>query len=228
LLTAIDVSVRKGEILGLVGLVGSGRSGNRKRIFGSIDGGYDEMRIYGKAGRILDTKDAISKGLRLPSEIERSTALCRREHCKKYHFAAAGQGFPQGHPVPGSGAKYGLKYMESLNIKANSERDMVTSLSGGNQQKVVLAKWLMADPMVLMLDEPTRGIDVGAKAQIYQIMTELVRQGMAIIMISSELTELVGMCDRYLLLADGKIRAELGRDQADEERFLRICSGSDQ
>jgi len=101
----------------------------------------------------------------------------------------------------------------------------VTSLSGGNQQKVVLAKWLMVEPKVLLLDEPTRGIDVGAKAQIYEIMTQLVRQGMAIIMISSELTELVGMCDRYLLLADGKIRAELGRDAADEEAFLRICSG---
>lgn len=225
----IDVSVRKGEILGLVGLVGSGRSETVNAIFGSIDGAYDEMRIYGKPVRIRDPKDAISKGLALLSEdrkvngfvptlnIARNITLPRLDKVSR-----------RGILYREAERKYGLKYMVSLNIKANSERDMVTSLSGGNQQKVVLAKWLMADPMVLLLDEPTRGIDVGAKAQIYQIMTELVRQGMAIIMISSELTELVGMCDRYLLLADGKIRAELGRDQADEERFLRICSGSDQ
>lgn len=224
----VDVSVRKGEILGLVGLVGSGRSETVNAIFGSIDGTYDEMRIYGKPVHIRDPKDAIAKGLALLSEdrkvngfvptlnIARNITLPRLDKVSR-----------RGILHKESERKYGLKYIESLSIKANSERDMVTSLSGGNQQKVVLAKWLMADPMVLLLDEPTRGIDVGAKAQIYHIMTQLVRQGMAIIMISSELTELVGMCDRYLLLADGKIRAELSREQADEERFLRICSGSD-
>ena len=120
---------------------------------------------------------------------------------------------------------YGLSYIEELNIKVRNEKDNVSNLSGGNQQKVVLSKWLMAEPKVLLLDEPTRGIDVGAKAQIYQIMTELAKKGMAILMISSEFPELVGMCDRFLLLSEGKIQAELGREQADEEVFLRICSG---
>ena len=114
--------------------------------------------------------------------------------------------------------------MESLSIKARSEHDEILNLSGGNQQKVVMAKWLMTKPRVLLLDEPTRGIDVGAKNQIYQIMTELARQGIAIVMISSELPELVGMCDRFIVLAEGQMKAELSRKDADEETFLRIAA----
>ena len=100
------------------------------------------------------------------------------------------------------------------------------SLSGGNQQKVVLAKWLATNPELLFLDEPTRGIDVGAKTQIYEIMTELARAGMAIVMISSEMPELIGMCDRYIILAEGEIKAELGRREADEELFMKLATGA--
>lgn len=224
----VDVSVRRGEILGLVGLVGSGRSETVNAIFGAIDGSYDEMRIEGKPVRIADPKDAIHKGLALLSEDRKVNGFVPTLNlARNITLARLDKVFHSGVLDREAERKYGQEYIEELSIKANSERDMVTSLSGGNQQKVVLAKWLMAEPKVLLLDEPTRGIDVGAKAQIYQIMTRLVRSGMAIVMISSELTELVGMCDRYLLLADGKIRAELGREDADEERFLRICSGSD-
>lgn len=224
----VDVSVRRGEILGLVGLVGSGRSETVNAIFGAIDGSYDEMRIEGKPVHITDPKDAIHKGLALLSEDRKVNGFVPTLNlARNITLARLDKVFHSGVLDREAERKYGQEYIEELSIKANSERDMVTSLSGGNQQKVVLAKWLMAEPKVLLLDEPTRGIDVGAKAQIYQIMTRLVRSGMAIVMISSELTELVGMCDRYLLLADGKIRAELGREDADEERFLRICSGSD-
>lgn len=224
----VDVSVRRGEILGLVGLVGSGRSETVSAIFGAIDGNYDEMRIEGKPVRISDPKDAIQKGLALLSEDRKVNGFVPTlDIARNVTLARLDKVFHSGILDREAERKFGREYMEQLSIKANSERDMVTSLSGGNQQKVVLAKWLMAEPKVLLLDEPTRGIDVGAKAQIYQIMTQLVRSGMAIVMISSELTELVGMCDRYLLLADGKIRAELGREDADEEKFLRICSGSD-
>jgi ABC-type sugar transport system ATPase subunit len=224
----VDVSVRRGEILGLVGLVGSGRSETVNANFGAIDGSYDEMRIEGRPVRISDPKDAIRKGLALLSEDRKVNGFVPTLNlARNITLARLDKVFRNGILDREAERKYGQEYIDELSIKANSERDMVTSLSGGNQQKVVLAKWLMADPKVLLLDEPTRGIDVGAKAQIYQIMTQLVRSGMAIIMISSELTELVGMCDRYLLLADGKIRAELGREDADEEKFLRICSGSD-
>jgi len=222
----VDVSVRKGEILGLVGLVGSGRSETVSAIFGAIDGSYDEMRIEGKSVHIRNPQDAIQKGLALLSEDRKVNGFVPTlSIARNVTLARLDKVFTHGLLNKDAERRYGQEYVRRLSIKSNSERDMVTSLSGGNQQKVVLAKWLMAEPKVLLLDEPTRGIDVGAKTQIYQIMTQLAREGMAIIMISSELTELVGMCDRYLLLADGKIRAELGREAADEETFLRICSG---
>jgi len=223
----VDFNVRRGEILGLVGLVGSGRSETVNAMFGAIDGSYDELCIEGKATRISDPQDAIRKGLALLSEDRKVNGFIPTlDIARNITLARLDKVFKKGILNREVEQTIGREYIDRLSIKAISERDMVTSLSGGNQQKVVLAKWLLAGPKVLFLDEPTRGIDVGAKAQIYQIMTQLVRQGMAIIMISSELTELVGMCDRYLLLADGKIRAELGREDADEEKFLRICSGS--
>lgn len=223
----VDFNVRQGEILGLVGLVGSGRSETVNAIFGAIDGSYDELSIEGKTTRIIDPQDAIRKGLALLSEDRKVNGFIPTLNlARNITLARLDKVFRKGILHREAEQAIGRDYIDRLSIKTNSERDMVTSLSGGNQQKVVLAKWLLAEPKVLFLDEPTRGIDVGAKAQIYQIMTQLVRQGMAIVMISSELTELVGMCDRYLLLADGKIRAELGREDADEEKFLRICSGS--
>ncbi len=223
----IDLSLRKGEILGLVGLVGSGRSETANAIFGSIESTYDALFINGKKTDISDPSDAIGKGLALLSEdrkvngfiptmdIKRNISLSRLDKISR-------NGLIQEQDE----RKFGMHYMQALSVKARSERDMVTSLSGGNQQKVVLAKWLMAEPQILLLDEPTRGIDVGAKAQIYRIMTDLVKGGMSILMISSELPELVGMCDRFLLLSGGKIRAEMTREDADEEAFLRICSGA--
>jgi ABC-type sugar transport system ATPase subunit len=114
-----------------------------------------------------------------------------------------------------------LDYIHKINIKVAGEKANIMSLSGGNQQKVVLAKWLLTNPKVLLLDEPTRGIDVGAKAQIYEMMCDLAAQGKAIVFISSELPELVGMCDRFVVLGGGKIRAEFARGEADEEKLLQ-------
>ncbi len=223
----VDIAVHEGEILGLVGLVGSGRSETVNAIFGAIEGTYDELNIGGKPAKIRDPGDAIQKGLALLSEDRKVNGFVPTlDIAKNISLPRLDKVSKSGILKKDAERKFGETYMEALSIKANSERSMVTGLSGGNQQKVVLSKWLMADPKVLLLDEPTRGIDVGAKTQIYQMMTQLVKQGMAIIMISSELPELVGMCDRYLLLANGKIRAELTREEADEEQFLRICSGA--
>ena len=223
----LDITVREGEILGLVGLVGSGRSETVNAIFGAIESTYDEMCIGGAPVRIKDPGDAIGKGLALLSEDRKVNGFIPTlDIAKNISLSRLDKVSQTGIMKKDAEKQYGEAYMKALSIKANSERDMVTGLSGGNQQKVVLSKWLMADPKVLLLDEPTRGIDVGAKTQIYQMMMQLVKQGMAIVMISSELPELVGMCDRYLLLANGKIRAELAREEADEELFLRICSGA--
>lgn len=221
----IDLSVRKGEILGLVGLVGSGRSETVNAIMGNMPCTYDEMLLEGKAIRIREPGDAIALGIAMLSEDRKVNGFVPSlDVAQNISLARLDKVSKNGLMKKDVENQYGRQYIQELSIKVRNEHDNVNNLSGGNQQKVVLAKWLMAEPKVLLLDEPTRGIDVGAKTQIYQIMTELAKKGMAIVVISSEFPELVGMCDRFLLLSDGKIQAELNRGQADEEVFLRICS----
>ncbi len=226
LIDGVNFSVRRGEILGLVGLVGSGRSEIFNAIMGNLDCTYDEMVLDGKAIRIREPGDAIRLGIAMLSEDRKVNGFVPTLNVAQNITLARLDKISHGGVLDRRAEKkIGLDYIDELSIKVRSERDMVTNLSGGNQQKVVLSKWLVAEPKLLLLDEPTRGIDVGAKAQIYQIMTELAKKGMAIIMVSSEFPELVGMCDRFVLLADGEIKAELSREQGDEEVFLRVCSG---
>lgn len=226
LLDGVNLEVRSGEILGLVGLVGSGRSEIFNAIMGNMECSYTRMELAGNAVRIRDPGDAIRAGICMLSEDrKRNGFIPTLNVSENISLARLDKVSHNGMMRYREERKYGMEYIRSLNIKVRNERDNVNNLSGGNQQKVVLAKWLMAEPRLLLLDEPTRGIDVGAKAQIYQLMTKLAQKGMAIIMVSSEFPELVGMCDRFLLLSEGKIRAELNREQADEEVFLRICSG---
>ncbi len=117
------------------------------------------------------------------------------------------------------------KYFDRLQIRAPDENTLAKTLSGGNQQKVVLAKWLMASPKVLILDEPTRGIDIGAKFEIYKLMTEMVKNGIAIILISSELPEFIGMCDRCYTMYNGRINGELTREEMTQETIMMHCAG---
>jgi len=226
IVNGISLSVRKGEILGLVGLVGAGRSETFNAIMGNMECSYDEILLDGKPVHIREPGDAIRLGIAMLSEDRKVNGFVPTlDIAQNISLARLDKVSHNGILKTGTEDQYGRQFIEELSIKVRGEHDKITNLSGGNQQKVVLAKWLMAEPKVLLLDEPTRGIDVGAKAQIYQIMTRLAGQGMAIIMVSSEFPELVGMCDRFLLLADGEIKAELPREQADEEVFLRICSG---
>ena len=227
LVEGVDIQVRKGEILGLVGLVGSGRSEIFNSIMGNMDGAsYDELKVHGKPVKIKNPGDAIKAGIAMLSEDRKVNGFVPTlDVAGNISLARLDKVSKKGILKYDAENQYGRDFIKELSIKVRDEHDNVANLSGGNQQKVVLSKWLMAEPDVLLLDEPTRGIDVGAKAQIYGIMTDLAKQGMAIIMISSEFPELCGMCDRFLLLADGKIQAELNRDQADEEVFLRVCSG---
>ena len=222
----IDLSVHRGEILGLVGLVGAGRSETFNAIMGNMDCTYDDMLLEGKSIRIRNPGDAIKLGIAMLSEDRKVNGFVPTlDVSQNISLARLDKVSAGGIMNRKKEREYGKGYVEDLSIKVRNEVDFVTNLSGGNQQKVVLAKWLMAEPKLLLLDEPTRGIDVGAKAQIYQIMTNLAKQGMAIVVVSSEFPELVGMCDRFLLLSEGKIKAELSREQGDEELFLRVCSG---
>jgi len=221
----VDLSVRKGEILGLVGLVGSGRSEIFNSIMGNMACTYDSMLLEGKEIKIKDPGDAIRHGIAMLSEDRKVNGFVPTlDIAENISLARLDKISQKGIIKKNTENEYGRNYIQSLAIKVRNEHDKIGNLSGGNQQKVVLSKWLMAEPKVLLLDEPTRGIDVGAKTQIYQIMTDLAKKGMAIVVISSEFPELVGMCDRFLLLSDGKIRGELGREEADEEVFLRVCS----
>ena len=227
LVDGIDLSVRRGEILGLVGLVGAGRSETFNAIMGNMPCTYDSLKVNGQEVKIKNPGDAIKHGIAMLSEDRKVNGFVPTlDVAKNVSLARLDKVSHTGLLDFMKENEYGRQYIDELSIKVRNEHDSVLNLSGGNQQKVVLSKWLMAEPKVLLLDEPTRGIDVGAKTQIYEIMCNMAKEGKAIIFVSSEFTELVGMCDRFVLLADGKIKAELAREEGDEEKFLAICSGA--
>jgi ABC-type sugar transport system ATPase subunit len=217
----LSFSVRAGEILGLVGLVGAGRSETVNAIFGSIDKKSGKTFLRGKELRIKSPKRAIRNGIALLTEDrKRDGFVASMNVAENCTLASLDQVSRRSLLNRGAEKSKALEYVEKIRIKVSGEKDNIMSLSGGNQQKVVLAKWLMTNPQLLLLDEPTRGIDVGAKTQIYEIMCDLAAQGKAIVFISSELPELVGMCDRFVVLSGGKVRAEFARGEADEEKLL--------
>lgn len=222
----VSFSLKKGEILGLAGLVGSGRSEVVNAIFGSLKCKSGTLYLDGKKTPMKNPKRSILQGIGLLTEDRKKSGLVQLMDVKQNVTLASLEVI----------SKYGIlkrnkernitrNFIEKLHIKVKSDKDNINSLSGGNQQKVVLAKWLMRDLKVILLDEPTRGIDVGAKVQIYNIMTDLAKAGVGIIMISSELPELLAMSDRILVLAEGKISAEFSHDEASEELFMKAATG---
>ncbi|MDE2125740.1 MAG: sugar ABC transporter ATP-binding protein [Armatimonadetes bacterium] len=222
----VSLSVRKGEILGMAGLVGAGRTETARALFGAdpIDSG--EIRIDGKPVVIRSPRDAIrfgiglvtedrkEQGLVLPMAVRENTTLANLQSLCWMGFVKR----PQERAVA-------EEYRASLDIRTPSIEQTVRNLSGGNQQKVVLAKWLFTGSRVLIFDEPTRGIDVGAKSEIYKLMNQLAAQGCAIIMISSELPEVLGMSDRILVMHEGSVAGELSRDQATQEAVMHLATG---
>ena len=225
----IDVSftVRRGEIVALAGLVGAGRSEVARAIFGvdTPDAGHvtvDGVRLKPgspsaamRAGIGLVPEDRRQQGLVMELSIERNIGLTRLQALR----GRLG--------VIGSGAeeKLASDWATKLQLKFQRLANPVGFLSGGNQQKVVLAKWLATDPKVLIIDEPTRGIDVGTKAEVHRLMSELASEGLAVLMISSELPEVLGMADRVLVMHEGRIVRELSRAEADEESVVRAATG---
>lgn len=217
----IDLEVKAGEIVGLAGLIGAGRSEVVRAMFGldPLDDG--EIEIDGEPVRITGPKKAIASGLAMLSEDRRLVGIVPQLSVKKNATLASLQKVIHG-GFTHRRAEEALveEYFTKMNVKAPSTETLISALSGGNQQKVLLARWLIADPKVMLLDEPTRGVDVGAKFEIYKIMTELARQGRGILMISSELPELIGMCDRIYVMSAGRLTAELRPDQFSQETIL--------
>lgn len=222
----ISFQVRAGEILGFAGLVGAGRTEVARAVFGADRRLSGDILVKGKPVRIQAPSDAISAGIGLiPEDRKLHGALLHLSVKDNATYASLGKLFPSGVLIPDRERSEAGRFVDLLRIKTPSIEQLVRNLSGGNQQKVVLAKWLMKKCEILFFDEPTRGIDVGAKREIYELMREFAAQGMAIIMISSEMPELLGMSDRILVLHEGEIAGEVSQGTATQERILALASG---
>jgi ribose transport system ATP-binding protein len=229
-LSNIEFEVRQGEIVGLAGLVGAGRSEVARAIFGidRIDSGTIE--VFGKAVRISTPGAAIDHGLALlPEDRKHQGLVLLLSVGDNISMAAPGKtGAPPGLIPPRNRTQTARRFIEALRIKTPSSRQKAMFLSGGNQQKVVLAKWMLTQARIFIFDEPTRGIDVGAKVEVYRLMNELLRGGAAILMISSELPEVLGMSDRILVMREGEIVARFERGEATQESIMQFAAASSQ
>lgn len=223
---AVSFTVRAGEIVGLSGLIGAGRTEVARVIFGldQADGGT--VRLNGTVLKPRSPKDAISQGIAMVSEDRKAEGLvlCRSvgENISLANLRKFAGGLFISERQEETAAQ---RMIKMLQIKTPDTAMIVENLSGGNQQKIVLAKWLLGDLKLLILDEPTRGIDVGSKSEIHRLMTEFARQGLAIIMISSELPEVLGMSDRVVVMSAGRVAGELTRSEANQESIMRLATG---
>jgi ribose transport system ATP-binding protein len=220
--------VRAGEILGIAGLVGAGRTELVRAIFGADHLDAGRIFVDGKEVGVHHPVDAIRAGIGLLPEDRKTQGLVLLlSIAENVSMASPGDVSRHGFLDLGKVAARARGFVESLRIRTPSVYRPARSLSGGTQQKVVLAKWLASRSRVLIFDEPTRGIDVGAKVEVYQLMTSLVQQGAAIVMVSSELPEVLGMSDRVLVMRGGSIVAELAGDEMNQERILAAAMGQE-
>jgi rhamnose transport system ATP-binding protein len=222
----ISFVVRTGEIVALAGLVGSGRSEVVRAVFGIDPYDSGTVAVAGKplprhrpaaaiaAGVALVPEDRRQQGLVMDLSVQRNTTLARRWALSRFGLLRSA-----------NERREADHWARRLYVKANSLADPAWSLSGGNQQKVVLAKWLSTRPRVLLVDEPTRGIDVATKAEVHHLLSELAAEGVAVLMVSSELPEVLGMADRVLVMNEGRLVATLPRAEASEESVMFAATG---
>lgn len=222
----INFHLRKGEILGFAGLVGAGRTELAKMLFGDVKPVSGKIIVKGEQVHFKDTSDAIQAGIGLiPEDRKREGAFL--EYSIQWNIPCMSLKRISRNMVVNQKEADALadQYVDTLRIKTPSVKQLVKNLSGGNQQKVVVAKVLAAQTEILIFDEPTRGIDIGAKQEIYHLMNELVEQGKSIIMISSEMEELLGMSDRVMVIYEGRITGELQKGEFSQSRVLELASG---
>ena len=224
----INFEVKKGEVIGMFGLIGAGRSEIAHAIFGIDKADKGTIFIDGKETKIRSTSDAIKQGVYLVPEdrkiqglVLKLSVLFNMTLIKIREINKLGQINRQKENIVAE------KFVKSLNIKTPSLKQTMSNLSGGNQQKVVIAKWLSMEPKVIILDEPTRGIDVGAKMEIYSIISELAQKGVGIIVISSELPEIMGICDRILTIFEGKITGVFEKTSFESSSIMRASLGEE-
>lgn len=221
----VSFSLRRGELLGFAGLVGAGRTETVTALFGGYKDYSGEVTLEGKKVKIRSEADAIALGINILTEDRKSNGLLLLNDIKFNIVLSDIRKILNSRRLISKAKERNAadRFMKKLRIKAPSSSAMVANLSGGNQQKVVLAKALHSEPKILLLDEPTKGIDVGSKQEIYEIMNELLAEGISIIMISSELPELLGMCDRFVVMRGGRIVGEITREHATQENIMSLC-----
>jgi putative multiple sugar transport system ATP-binding protein len=226
----INVKIKKGEIVGFAGLMGAGRTELAQSIFGNAKDYklQGELFVNGEKKNFRQPSDAIKAGIAYVTEDRKGDGLILIQSIKQ-NISISNLNSIASNNVINQNEEIIIanEYKKDLNIKAPNIEQTVGNLSGGNQQKVSLAKWLFAKPNILILDEPTRGIDVGAKYEIYTIMNELVKKGMSIIMISSELPEVLGMSDRIYVISEGRVTGELPIEEASQERIMEMATKGD-
>ena len=221
----VSFDLRKGEILGFSGLMGAGRTEVARLIFGADPMDSGKIYIHGKEVSIKSTKDAVNAGIGYLSEDRKRYGLLVDKSVEENTCLSSLEKFTKGLFIDGSKSKtVSEKYVQELRTKTPSVTQIIKKLSGGNQQKVVIAKWLVKDSEILIFDEPTRGIDVGAKSEIYDLMERLVKEGKSIIMISSELPEVLRMSDRVVVMCEGRITGCLDISEASQEGIMTCAT----
>jgi ribose transport system ATP-binding protein len=227
---ALNFTIRAGEIVGLAGLVGAGRSELLTTLFG-VTPAVSGILTAGQLRRPpRNSRDAIAAGIMLAPEDRRQTGLVLPMSVKRNLSLASlrrdqRRGILRGFLNQSAESRVSETMIQLMRIKTAGDQQVVRYLSGGNQQKVVLGKWLCLEPKLLMLDEPTRGIDVGAKEEIYKLMDQLADRGVAILFVSSELEEIISMSDRALVMHEGRISGEVSRADLSEESVMQLATG---
>nr|WP_283243029.1 sugar ABC transporter ATP-binding protein [Jingyaoa shaoxingensis] len=217
--------LHKGEIIGFAGLVGAGRSETMKAIFGLADHMTGDVYVKGKKVNIKSPVDALKYGIALVPESRKEEGLYKVQSVRfNSTIEVLGQFIKNLHVDGKKEEEITQKYIDMMATKTPSQEQVIGNLSGGNQQKVMIGRWLATHPEILILDEPTRGVDVGAKAEIYSIMNDLVKEGMSIIMISSELPEIINMSDRVYVMNEGRVTGCLNHEEAEQEAIMQLAA----
>ncbi|MED4163301.1 sugar ABC transporter ATP-binding protein [Halalkalibacterium halodurans] len=222
----VSFEVRKGEIVGFAGLMGSGRTEVLETIFGVKEAESGEIFVNGQKARIKSPQDAVKNNMGFLTEDRKLTGLFLPLSVRENMITVNIDKYINMGWLNGKRVKKDCEQQkQKLYIKTPSIEQIVENLSGGNQQKVLLARWLLKNPDILFLDEPTRGIDVGAKSEFYNLIFELASQGKAIVVVSSEMAEILGLCDRILVMHEGKVTGELTREEANQEKIMQYATG---
>ena len=224
-----DFSIRKGEVNGFTGLLGSGRSESVRAIFGADQVTGGKVKINGKAVRITNPHEAMKNGIGYLPEDRKRDGIIADLSVRENIILALQTIRGMNHPIPRAKAEaFADEYIKALDIKTASQDTPIKSLSGGNQQKVILARWLLTHPQYLILDEPTRGIDVGTKLEIQKLVLKLAEEGMSVTFISSEIEEMLRTCSRLIVMRDRNIVGELTGDELTQAQVMKTIAGGEE